>query len=175
MLFVGRLRRRRGGETGQRTWQTGTLGEAPKAWRGSVPKTISRAPPSFLFSSLSLNFVSTVAHFPPPDSVNSLPCPLPPRPLSGPPSPARVPTGRCRLLSGTRTARAGNKSRFHDSLPSSNAPNLSPPGSQLSARGEGLAVQAVRTAAGARAGRGGGSKRVARSGEKAVWPGRGKW
>lgn len=119
-------------------------------YRGRSP----RHHPAALFSSPSLDFVSTVAHFPPPDSLNSLPLPLSPPPFSGTPSPAPVPTGRRRLLRGTRTARAGNKSRFHDSLPSSNAPNLSPPGSPLRARGAGRAVPAVTAAARAPAGRG---------------------
>lgn len=132
----------------------------PALW-GSVGGTVA---PAFLFSSPSLDFVSTVAHFSPPDCLNSRPFPLPALPVSGTP-PAPVPTGRCRLLSGTRTARAGNKSGFHDSLPSSNAPNLSPPGSPLGARGAGRAVPAVKAAAGAPAGRGAGG---------GVWPGWGE-
>lgn len=86
--------------------------------------------------------------------------------------PAPVPTGRGRPPSGTRTARAGNKSRFHDSLPSSNAPNLSAPtpspGPSVGARGAARAVPAVTAAARAPAGRG------ARGGEGSV-AGRGGW
>lgn len=142
----------------------------PALW-GSVGGTV--AAPAFLFSSPSLDFVSTVAHFPPPDCLNSRPFPLPALPVSGTP-PAPVPTGRCRLLSGTRTARAGNKSGFHDSLPPSNAPNLSPPGSPLGARGAGRAVPAVKAAAGAPAGRGAGGA-CGQGGERGVCPGRGDW
>lgn len=145
-------------DRGGRNAGRGQLRSGGSQYPGRSP----RPRPASLYFSSFLNFVSTVAHSSPPDPLNSLPLPLSLLPVIGPSSPARVPTGRCRLLSGTRTARAGNKSRFHDSLPSSNAPNLSPPRSPLRARGAGWAVAAVRAAAGVPAGRGAAGS---------VWPG----
>lgn len=142
-----------GGDAG-RGWSAGAVG---------LSRRHSRRPRLLIFLFLfGLCFDSCTLS--PSDCLNSRPFPQPALPVSGT-SPAPVPTGRCRLLSGTRTARAGNKSGFHDSLPSSNAPNLSPPGSPLGARGAGRAVPAVKAAAGAPAGRGAGG---------GVWPGWGE-
>lgn len=168
--FVGRGRGGReklgrensGSRNAQRGLTAGVAGLAPWKSRGPV------LPPYFLLP--LLNFLSTVAHCPPPEPLNPLLVPPSPQPVSGKPAP--VPTGRCRPPSGTRTARAGHKSRFHDSLPSSNAPNLSPPtpspGPSLGARGAARAVPAVTAAARAPAGR-------ERAAARGVGPGRAGW
>lgn len=98
-----------GGQNARREWTVGAAGlSMEEGRRGPSP------PPYFLLPLWTL--FRRLYTFPPPDSLNCLPLSLPLLPGGGTP-PDRVPTGRCRLLSGTRTARAGNKSRFHDSLP----------------------------------------------------------
>lgn len=121
-----------GGEGGEKLGPDDGSRNTGRGWiaaeAGLRRRIVAAAPPCpLIFFSLWTLF-RRLHTFPPPDSLNTLPLPLPHLPVSGTPFSASVPTGRCGLLSGTRTARAGNKSGFHDSLPSSNAPNLSPPG-----------------------------------------------
>lgn len=144
-----------GSRHAQRGWTARVAGSVPWKSRGPV------LPPYFLLP--LLDFLSTVAHCPPPESLSPLPVPLSPQPVGGRPSSSRPHWALQAAERHANRTRGQQKplSRLTalEQCPESVGPHPQP---SVGARGAARAVPAVIAAAGAPAGRG------ARGGEGSV-------